>query len=134
MLIDAGYFMKFDATNKSVGHSALLESRILYPKRKQQCLEFFYRMSRGPGDQLVIWVRRDDGSGTVRKVAKVHTITGQLRPYLPVCTLTYSDILYSISQLSVFFHLDAIYYYIIMPRSKLSCFSIKPLLKQCVNY
>ncbi|ROL43430.1 Meprin A subunit alpha [Anabarilius grahami] len=73
---DAGYFMKFDATNKLVGHSALLESRILYPKRKQQCLEFFYRMSRGLGDQLIIWVRRDDGSGTVRKVGKVHTITG----------------------------------------------------------
>lgn len=79
--------MKFDATNKSEGHSALLESRILYPKRKQQCLEFFYRMNGGPGDQLIIWVRRDDGTGTVRKVGKVHTITGQLWQGVPVCSL-----------------------------------------------
>ncbi|RXN06346.1 meprin A subunit alpha-like protein [Labeo rohita] len=73
---DAGYYMKFDTANKAEGHSALLESRILYPKRNQQCLEFFYKMSGDPGDQLIIWVRRDDGSGNVRKVSKVHTITG----------------------------------------------------------
>ncbi|KAF4099690.1 hypothetical protein G5714_019816 [Onychostoma macrolepis] len=73
---DAGYYMKFDTTNKVEGHSALLESRILYPRRNQQCLEFFYRMSGDPGDQLIIWVRRDDGSGNVRKVSKVHTIIG----------------------------------------------------------
>lgn len=95
--------MKFDTTNKFEGHSALLESRILYPKRKQQCLEFFYRMSGGPGDRLIIWVRRDDGTGTVRKVGKVHTITGQLRPDVPVDTLTYSNVSFSKSQLSVFF-------------------------------
>uniref|UniRef100_A0A8C2INE6 Meprin A subunit n=1 Tax=Cyprinus carpio TaxID=7962 RepID=A0A8C2INE6_CYPCA len=73
---DAGYYMKFDTANKAEGHSALLESRILYPKRNQQCLEFFYRMSGDPGDQLIIWVRRDDGSGNVRKVSKVYTFTG----------------------------------------------------------
>ncbi|XP_051954476.1 meprin A subunit alpha [Xyrauchen texanus] len=73
---DAGYYMQFDTVNKSEGHSALLESRILYPKRNQQCLEFFYRMSGGPGDQLVIWLRMDDGTGTVRNVRKVHTIRG----------------------------------------------------------
>ncbi|XP_016149134.1 meprin A subunit alpha [Sinocyclocheilus grahami] len=73
---DAGYYMKFDTANKDKGHSALLESRILYPKRNQQCLELFYRMSGDPGDQLIIWVRRDDGSGNVRKVSKVYTFTG----------------------------------------------------------
>lgn len=76
LLLDAGYYMKFDTANKAEGHSALLESRILYPKRNQQCLEFFYRMSGDPGDQLIIWVRRDDGSGNVRKVSKVYTFTG----------------------------------------------------------
>lgn len=78
LLIDAGYYMKFDTANKPAGHSALLESRILYPKRNQQCLEFFYRMSGGPEDQLAIWVRTDDGTSSVRKVSKVHTIRGQL--------------------------------------------------------
>ncbi|NP_001122199.1 meprin A subunit alpha precursor [Danio rerio] len=73
---DSGYFMKFDTDNKTEGHSALLESRILYPKRNQQCLEFFYRMSGEPGDKLIIWVRTDDGTGNVNKVRKVHTITG----------------------------------------------------------
>lgn len=70
--------MKFDTANKVEGYSALLESRILYPKRNQQCLEFFYRINGDPGDQLLIWVRRDDGSGNVRKVSKVHSIIGQL--------------------------------------------------------
>ncbi|XP_072552083.1 meprin A subunit alpha [Salminus brasiliensis] len=73
---DAGYYMKFDTANKQVGHSAILESRILYPKRGYQCLQFFYKMTGGPGDMLVIWLRMDDGTGTVRKVRKVHTING----------------------------------------------------------
>ncbi|XP_030628055.1 meprin A subunit alpha [Chanos chanos] len=73
---DAGYFMKFDTSNKEVGHSALLESRILYPKRKQQCLQFFYKTTGGAGDLLTIWVRTDDGTGNVRQMQKVHTITG----------------------------------------------------------
>uniref|UniRef100_W5KRZ7 Meprin A subunit n=1 Tax=Astyanax mexicanus TaxID=7994 RepID=W5KRZ7_ASTMX len=73
---DAGYFMKFDTANKEVGHSAILESRILYPKRGYQCLQFFYRIIGGPGDMLVIWLRMDDGTGTVRKPRKVHTIHG----------------------------------------------------------
>lgn len=45
------------------GHE--VESRILYPKRKQQCLQFFYRMSGGPSDRLVVWIRRDDSTGSV---------------------------------------------------------------------
>lgn len=79
--------MKFDTANKTKGHSALLESRILYPKRNQQCLEFFYKMTGDSGDQLIIWVKRDDGTGTVQKVKKVHTITGQLQPNVTVCAL-----------------------------------------------
>lgn len=69
--------MKFDTTNEEVGHSASLESRILYPKRSYQCLQFFYKMSGDPGDLLVIWLRVDDGTGSVRKVQKLHTIKGE---------------------------------------------------------
>ncbi|XP_058469934.1 meprin A subunit alpha [Solea solea] len=73
---DSGYFMKFDTSSGVVGNSALLESRILYPKRDEQCLQFFYKMSGAAGDKLVIWIRRDDGTGTVRRVRKIHTIIG----------------------------------------------------------
>ncbi|XP_078131550.1 meprin A subunit alpha [Sander vitreus] len=73
---DSGYFMKFDTSSGAAGSSALLESRILYPKRDEQCLEFFYKMTGAAGDKLVIWVRTDDGTGTPRSFKKIHTITG----------------------------------------------------------
>lgn len=75
---DSGYFMKFDTSSGPVGSSALLESRILYPKRDEQCLQFFYKMTGAAGDKLVIWIRTDDGTGTVRSIRKIHTITGIL--------------------------------------------------------
>ncbi|KAL7389072.1 hypothetical protein ABVT39_026001 [Epinephelus coioides] len=73
---DSGYFMKFDTSSGAAGSSALLESRILYPQRDEQCLQFFYKMTGAAGDKLVIWIRTDDGTGTVRSVKKIHTITG----------------------------------------------------------
>ncbi|KAG8440304.1 hypothetical protein GDO86_006169 [Hymenochirus boettgeri] len=68
--------MYFNTHSGSIGHTALLESRILYPKRTQQCLQFFYKMNGSPQDKLVIWIRTDDGSGNIRKVKKIHTIKG----------------------------------------------------------
>uniref|UniRef100_A0A3Q3LHA7 Meprin A subunit n=1 Tax=Mastacembelus armatus TaxID=205130 RepID=A0A3Q3LHA7_9TELE len=73
---DSGYFMKFDTSSGVVGSSALLESRILYPNRGEQCLQFFYKMTGAAGDKLVIWIRTDDGTGAIRSVRKIHTITG----------------------------------------------------------
>ncbi|XP_076873573.1 meprin A subunit alpha [Brachyhypopomus gauderio] len=73
---DAGYYMKFDTANHEEGHSALLESRLIYPRKGEQCLQFFYRMTGGAGDLLVVWVRTDDGTGHVRKLSKVQTIKG----------------------------------------------------------
>ncbi|XP_078069869.1 meprin A subunit alpha-like [Mustelus asterias] len=71
---DAGYFMYFDTMNGMAGQSAVLESRILYPKRTEQCLQFFYKMTRSPLDKLVVWMRMDDGTGIVRKLVKVETL------------------------------------------------------------
>lgn len=68
--------MRFDTSSGADGSSALLESRVLYPKRDEQCLQFFYKMTGAAGDKLVIWVRTDDGTGTIRRVRKIHTITG----------------------------------------------------------
>ncbi|XP_059897559.1 meprin A subunit alpha [Gadus macrocephalus] len=73
---DAGYFMGFDVAGVPAGASALLESRVLHPRRDQQCLQFFYRTGLTPGGRLVVWVRTDDGTGAVRRVRKIHTITG----------------------------------------------------------
>ncbi|XP_055468208.1 meprin A subunit alpha [Psammomys obesus] len=72
----AGYFMYFSTSSGVTGEAALLESRILYPKRKQQCLQFFYKMTGSPADRLVIWVRRDDNTGNVRKLVKIQTFQG----------------------------------------------------------
>ncbi|XP_062954380.1 meprin A subunit alpha [Cynocephalus volans] len=72
----AGYSMLFDTSSGSVEEAALLESRILYPKRNQQCLQFFYKMTGSPSDRLVVWVRRDDSTGNVRKLVKMETFRG----------------------------------------------------------
>ncbi|KAF1376297.1 hypothetical protein PFLUV_G00210040 [Perca fluviatilis] len=70
---DAGYFMHFSTMTGKPQESALLESRILYPKRKLQCLQFFYKMTGSSLDRLVIWVKIDDGTGTIRRMKKIHT-------------------------------------------------------------
>ncbi|XP_067840408.1 meprin A subunit alpha-like [Heptranchias perlo] len=73
---DAGYFMYFDTKNAKTDQSAILESRILYPKKTEQCLQFFYKMTGSPMDKLVVWMKMDDGTGTVRKLVKVETFKG----------------------------------------------------------
>ncbi|CAH2245776.1 meprin A subunit alpha [Pelobates cultripes] len=73
---DAGYFMHFTTSAGLVDRTALLESRILYPKRTEQCLQFFYKINGSPQDRLVIWVRLDDGTGNVRTMKKIHTLWG----------------------------------------------------------
>ncbi|XP_017287865.1 meprin A, alpha (PABA peptide hydrolase), tandem duplicate 1 [Kryptolebias marmoratus] len=73
---DAGYFMYFNTMTGEPEESALLESRTLYPKRKLQCLQFFYKMTGSPKDKLIIWVKLDDSTGTVRRMKKIHTFYG----------------------------------------------------------
>ncbi|XP_068922087.1 meprin A subunit alpha [Petaurus breviceps papuanus] len=73
---EAGYFMHFNTSSGNSEEAALLESRILYPKRKQQCLQFYYKMTGSPLDRLVVWVRRDDSTGNVRKLVKIETFQG----------------------------------------------------------
>uniref|UniRef100_A0A8C8RVV1 Meprin A subunit n=1 Tax=Pelusios castaneus TaxID=367368 RepID=A0A8C8RVV1_9SAUR len=73
---DAGSFMYFDTGSGKADDTAFLESRILYPKKTQQCLQFFYKISGGTSDKLVIWLRKDDGTGNVRTLVKVETFQG----------------------------------------------------------
>nr|XP_021385435.1 meprin A subunit alpha [Lonchura striata domestica] len=70
---DAGYFMYFNTNSGQADEVAILESRILYPKRTQQCLQFFYRTTGSPSDKLIIWLKEDDGTGNIRKMRKIQT-------------------------------------------------------------
>ncbi|XP_044147568.1 meprin A subunit alpha [Bufo gargarizans] len=71
---DSGYFMHFNTSTGTAGRTAVLESRILYPKRTEQCLEFFYKIDGSAQDRMTIWLRLDDGTGEVRRLKKIHTI------------------------------------------------------------
>lgn len=73
---DAGYFMFFSTSSGQADEVAILESRILYPKRTQQCLQFFYRTTGSPSDKLIIWLKEDDGTGNIRKMRKIQTFQG----------------------------------------------------------
>ncbi|XP_061228285.1 meprin A subunit alpha isoform X2 [Neopsephotus bourkii] len=70
---DAGYFMSFSTSSGKADEVAILESRILYPKRTQQCLQFFYKTTGSVSDKLVVWLKEDDGTGNVRKLRKIQT-------------------------------------------------------------
>ena len=66
--------MHFSTGTANNGDTALLESRLLYPKRGFQCLQFFYYNSAGPSDQLKIYVReynKTNPSGTLRFIKTV---------------------------------------------------------------
>ncbi|XP_074133517.1 meprin A subunit beta-like isoform X2 [Sminthopsis crassicaudata] len=52
-----GFFMHFNSSSMSVGEKAILESRIFYPKRGFQCLQFYYYNSGNEDDKLNIYVR-----------------------------------------------------------------------------
>uniref|UniRef100_A0A8D3CVN6 Meprin A subunit n=1 Tax=Scophthalmus maximus TaxID=52904 RepID=A0A8D3CVN6_SCOMX len=77
----SGYFMHFNTGTATNGDTALLESRLLYPRRGFQCLQFFYYNSGGPGDRLKIFVREYDNAnpnGTLRFIATVDGSPQQL--------------------------------------------------------
>ncbi|XP_051781597.1 meprin A subunit alpha-like [Erpetoichthys calabaricus] len=75
---DAGYFMYFNTKFGKIDETALLESRILYPKRQLQCLQFFYKMTGSPKDLLVVWIRIYDETGNIQKLVKMQTFSGDL--------------------------------------------------------
>lgn len=78
--------MYFNTKTGKPQESALLESRTLYPKRKIQCLQFFYKMTGSPKDRLVIWVKTDDGTGAVRGMKKIKTFYGIYAIFMLLCS------------------------------------------------
>lgn len=78
--IETGYFMYFNTSAGSMNDAASLESRILYPKRGFQCLEFYYYNSGSESDQLNILIKEyteGNPNGTLRLVK---TIQGMTKP------------------------------------------------------
>lgn len=66
--------MHFNTGAANTGDKAILESRIVYPKRGFQCLQFFYYNSAGPSDTLKIHVREFDETnpnGTLRFITTI---------------------------------------------------------------
>uniref|UniRef100_A0A8C6V907 Metalloendopeptidase n=1 Tax=Naja naja TaxID=35670 RepID=A0A8C6V907_NAJNA len=57
----------FDTSKGLSGETAILESRILYPKRNEKCLQFYYKFDGSPKDELIMWLKTDDGTGNIRK-------------------------------------------------------------------
>ncbi|OCT76770.1 hypothetical protein XELAEV_18031973mg [Xenopus laevis] len=54
---DSGYYMHFSTSTGNAGEKAVLESRLFYPNRGFQCLEFFYYYNGNENDALNIWIR-----------------------------------------------------------------------------
>lgn len=74
LLADSGYFMHFDTNAGEERDTAILESRILYPKRGFQCLQFCLYHSGHESDQLNVWVREytsANPNGTLRFIEEI---------------------------------------------------------------
>uniref|UniRef100_U3IHP0 Metalloendopeptidase n=1 Tax=Anas platyrhynchos platyrhynchos TaxID=8840 RepID=U3IHP0_ANAPP len=70
----SGYFMHFNTSAVTQGSTAFLESRILYPKRGFQCLQFYFYNSGNESDLLRVWVREyssADPNGTLRFIEQI---------------------------------------------------------------
>ncbi|NXI22356.1 MEP1B protein, partial [Sterrhoptilus dennistouni] len=71
---DSGYFMHFNTSAGSEGSTAFLESRILYPKRGFQCLQFYLYNSGNENDRLNVWVKEytaANPNGTLRFIEEI---------------------------------------------------------------
>ncbi|KFZ61713.1 Meprin A subunit beta, partial [Podiceps cristatus] len=71
---DSGYFMHFNTRTAVAGSTAILESRILYPKRGFQCLQFYFYNSGHESDRLYVWVREYTSAhpnGTLRLIEDI---------------------------------------------------------------
>lgn len=70
--------MHFNTGAAGEGDTALLESRLLYPGRHYQCLEFFYYNSAEPKESLKIYVREYDSANPNGTLRYIKTIDGTM--------------------------------------------------------
>lgn len=79
--LGSGFFMHFNTGTANTGDTALLESRLVYPKRGYQCLQFFFYNSAGPSDTLKIYVREYDSANPNGALRLIKTIDGDYKFY-----------------------------------------------------
>ncbi|XP_012686985.2 meprin A subunit beta [Clupea harengus] len=72
----AGYFMHFDG---SPGDTAFLESRLLYPHRDSQCLQFYLYQSGASEDQLRVHIREFEEGDTTGTLRLIETLSGGVK-------------------------------------------------------
>ncbi|KAM9056273.1 meprin A subunit beta [Megaptera novaeangliae] len=70
----SGFFMHFNSSSVNEGATAMLGSRILYPKRGFQCLQFFLYNSGSEYDQLNIYIREYSAANVNRTLTLVEEI------------------------------------------------------------
>ncbi|XP_066434956.1 meprin A subunit beta [Eleutherodactylus coqui] len=78
---DSGYFMHFDTRTLNTGDKAVLESRLFYPKRGFQCLEFFYYHNGNENDELNIWIREYTEASPNGTLEFITTVNGEPAEY-----------------------------------------------------
>ncbi|XP_068094468.1 meprin A subunit beta-like [Hyperolius riggenbachi] len=76
-----GYFMHFNTSTVSTGNEAILESRLFYPKKGYQCLEFFYYHSGSDSDQLNIWIKEYTAVSPNGILKLMDTVSGKPADY-----------------------------------------------------
>ncbi|XP_048364500.1 meprin A subunit beta [Sphaerodactylus townsendi] len=78
---ETGYFVHFNTSAGITQDRAILESRILYPKRGFQCLQFYYYNSGSESDQLNILVKEYSDTNLNGTLRLVETIQGSPKDY-----------------------------------------------------
>ncbi|XP_067086611.1 meprin A subunit beta isoform X2 [Osmerus mordax] len=74
-----GFFMHFSTVAGNPGNHAHLESRLLYPSRWSQCLQFYLHNSGGADDALKVWVREYDQANPRGKLRLVQRVPVSVR-------------------------------------------------------
>ncbi|KAI5619860.1 meprin A subunit beta precursor [Silurus asotus] len=74
-----GFFMHFSTATGNPGDNAYLESRLFYPKRGRQCLQFYMYNSGSADDQLNIWVHEYTKENPKAALRLIQTFRGGLR-------------------------------------------------------
>lgn len=70
--------MHFSTATGSSGDNAYLESRLFYPNRRRQCLQFYMYNSGGADDRLNIWVHEYNNENPNGVLRLIQTFSGNL--------------------------------------------------------
>lgn len=73
-----GFFMHFSTVTGTSGDNAYLESRLFYPERAHQCLQFYLYNSGGADDKLSIWIHEYSSENPNGVLRLIQTFLGNL--------------------------------------------------------